>query len=212
MSVDSKMTAIADKIRGLLGLTGEMGLDAMATNLTTEQANIDAALSAIANKGVTVPDGSTSDALAALIDGIEAGGGGGGEYEISTGIITPAEDTESLSFEHGLSKAPNFVHIFLPIGYSAKSYGNALRTLYYKSSYNSSFSPGEKYDVYTSRSSTSNYYHENAKQLGDVYFSVDDTTVTAPACGFNTSTKRKWVSGNPYHWICIAGEVVFPYQ
>lgn len=74
MSVDSKMTAIADKIRGLLGLTGEMGLDAMATNLTTEQANIDAALSAIANKGVTVPDGSTSDALAALIESIEAGG------------------------------------------------------------------------------------------------------------------------------------------
>ncbi len=33
MSVNSKMTAIADRIRTLLGLSGTMGLDAMATNL-----------------------------------------------------------------------------------------------------------------------------------------------------------------------------------
>lgn len=33
MSVSSKMTAIADKIRTLLGISGAMGLDAMATNL-----------------------------------------------------------------------------------------------------------------------------------------------------------------------------------
>ena len=37
MSVKSKMTAIADKIRALLGISGTMGLDAMATNLTTAQ-------------------------------------------------------------------------------------------------------------------------------------------------------------------------------
>lgn len=33
MSVNSKMTAIADKVRSLLGLTGTMGLDAMSANL-----------------------------------------------------------------------------------------------------------------------------------------------------------------------------------
>lgn len=37
MSVNSKMTAIADKIRALLGKTGKMGLDAMSTNLGTAQ-------------------------------------------------------------------------------------------------------------------------------------------------------------------------------
>lgn len=88
MSVDSKMTAIADKIRGLLGLTGEMGLDAMATNLTTEQANIAAALAALAEKGVTVPDGSNSNALAGLIAAIESGG------TIAHGEITLAETLE----------------------------------------------------------------------------------------------------------------------
>ena len=78
MSVNSKMTAIADKIRTLLGLTGTMGLDEMAAHLGTEQSNVTAALAAIAGKGVTVPNGSNSNSLASLIAAIEAGGGGGG--------------------------------------------------------------------------------------------------------------------------------------
>ena len=55
MSVNSKMTAIADKIRSLLGITGAMGLDAMATNLETEQTNVASAFSAVGDKGGTVP-------------------------------------------------------------------------------------------------------------------------------------------------------------
>lgn len=147
-----------------------------------------------------------------VIEGmLEAGGGGGGgEYEISTGIITPAENTESLSFEHGLSKAPSFVHIFLPIGQPVSSYSNSLRSMYLKKSFSGEWSD-EKFDVYTSRSSTNYLYHENARQPTDVAFDINDTTVTAPGCGFNGSTKRKWLAGKPYHWICIAGEVVFPY-
>ena len=83
MSVNSKMTAIADQIRALLGLTGTMGLDEMATHLGTEQSNVTAALAAIAGKGVTVPDGSNSDSLASLIAAIEAGGGGGTAVAVS---------------------------------------------------------------------------------------------------------------------------------
>lgn len=41
MSVNSKMTAIANKIRTMLGISITMGLDAMATNLDTAQAEID---------------------------------------------------------------------------------------------------------------------------------------------------------------------------
>ena len=33
MSVNSKMTVIANRIRSLLGITGAMGLDAMSDNL-----------------------------------------------------------------------------------------------------------------------------------------------------------------------------------
>lgn len=59
------------------------------TQIDRISGNVSAALSAIAEKGVTVPDGSTSDALAELITSIEAGGGG---YDVIAGTFTPASD------------------------------------------------------------------------------------------------------------------------
>lgn len=47
MSVNSKMTAIADKIRTLLGTSGTMGMDAMSTNLGTAVNACDAQASLI---------------------------------------------------------------------------------------------------------------------------------------------------------------------
>lgn len=44
------------------------------TQIDRISGNVSAALSAIVEKGVTVPDGSTSDALAELITSIEVGG------------------------------------------------------------------------------------------------------------------------------------------
>ena len=102
MSVNSKMTAIADKIRTLLGLTGTMGLDEMAAHLGTEQSNVTAALAAIAGKGVTVPDGSNSNSLASLIAGIEAGGGA----KIATGSFTPTADCNYYEITHNLGEKP----------------------------------------------------------------------------------------------------------
>lgn len=75
MTVNEKMTAIADKIRSLLGISGAMGLDAMATNLATEQTNIANAFTAIGNKGGTVPSAKVSGNLVAAIDSIKATGG-----------------------------------------------------------------------------------------------------------------------------------------
>jgi len=73
MSVSSKMTAIADKIRALLGIGSAMGLDAMAINLTTEQTNISEAFSAVESKGGTVPVSQISGNLAAAINSIPEG-------------------------------------------------------------------------------------------------------------------------------------------
>lgn len=90
MSVNSKMTAIANATRALDGSTAALTLDGIASKLGVEKTNIAAALAAIAEKGVEVPSGSKSDALASLIASIEAGGGG--DYEIMTGVFVPAED------------------------------------------------------------------------------------------------------------------------
>lgn len=84
----------------------------IATDVSRIKGNITAALAAIANKGVTVPDGSTSDALASLIASIEAGGGGGdSEYVIEVGTITFAESfipnaDNPLVIQHSLGKKP----------------------------------------------------------------------------------------------------------
>ena len=179
----------------------------IATDVSRIKGNITAALAAIADKGVTVPDGSTSDALASLISSIEVGGGG---YEVSFGIINLAENSTTITFDHGLSKAPDYVSIFLPIGYNYKSYANSLRTYYKKHGY---ASIDEKRDVYATRSSTSYVYHENSIATGDVVFTIDDTTVTASECKFGGNyAARTWMSGYPYMWICISGGVVFPYK
>lgn len=62
-----------------------MSIQSEITRLETAKSAIAAA---IAGKGVTVPDGTLLDGMAALIEAIQAGGGGG----FQTGIYTPAED------------------------------------------------------------------------------------------------------------------------
>lgn len=181
-----------------------MGIQTELIRITNAKAAIK---TAIEGKGVTVPDGTLLDGMAALIESIEAGGGG---YEVSFGIINLAEESTTITFEHGLSKAPDYVSIFLPAGYSYKTYVNSLRTYYKQHGYSSI---NEKYDVYATRSATDYAYHESSLAPGDVVFTIDGTTVTASECkfGFNFS-KRTWLSGKPYMWICISGDVVFPYQ
>ena len=56
---------------------------------------------AIEGKGVTVPDGTLLDGMAALIAGIETGGGGGSTEpyaKIITGTHTPAKNETSITF------------------------------------------------------------------------------------------------------------------
>ena len=179
----------------------------IATDVSRIKGNVTAALAAIADKGVTVPAGSTSDALAGLIASIEAGGGGG--YEVSIGIITPTEDSTALSFEHGLSKAPDYVIVFLPYGYSYTTYCNSLRMYYKKYGYSTI---DEKWDAYVTSSSASNLKHPNSMSSSQSAFDINETTVTANECTFGFSSNMKWMSGKPYLWICISGELVFPYK
>ena len=73
MSIATKMTAIADKIRAILGISGKMGLDAMSTNLGTVQTNLNSAYTAVGNKDGTVPSSKTIGNLASAINSIPEG-------------------------------------------------------------------------------------------------------------------------------------------
>lgn len=73
MSIQSSMTAIANKIRAIRGITGTMGLSTMETNLTTVQTDINNAFTAVGNKKGTVPSSKVSGNLASAINSIPAG-------------------------------------------------------------------------------------------------------------------------------------------
>lgn len=182
-----------------------MGIQTELTRITNAKTAIK---TAIEGKGVTVPAGTLLDGMASLIESIEAGGGGGG-YEVTCGVVTPAEDSATISWEHGLSKVPSFVLIFLPLGWSYKTHSNSLRA-YYKKYYYSTVR--ESWDSYITTSSASYLEHPNSMAAGQSAFSIDATTVTANACSFSAydNTNMIWLSGKPYFWICIAGDIVFP--
>lgn len=69
----------------------------IATDLARIKGNITAALAAIADKGVTVPDVSTSDALAGLIASIETGGSSS-SIRVEQGSVTFTTNTTSYTF------------------------------------------------------------------------------------------------------------------
>ena len=79
-----------------------MSIQTELTRITNAKAAIK---TAIEGKGVTVPDGTMLDGMAALIEAIEAGGGGSG---IAYGTFTPTNDTINVTVEHGLGKLPSF--------------------------------------------------------------------------------------------------------
>lgn len=76
-----------------------MSIQTELTRITNAKAAIKAA---IEGKGVTVPDGTLLDGMAALIESIEAGGGA----KIATGTVVPAND-QGITIEHGLGEVPN---------------------------------------------------------------------------------------------------------
>lgn len=74
---------------------------------------VSAAKAALTEKGVTVPDGTKVDGLAALIAAIEAGGGGGSAF--ATGTYTAVEKVQAASVEitHGLGVIPKTIMWFV---------------------------------------------------------------------------------------------------
>ena len=167
---------------------------------------VSAALAAIADKGVTVPDGSNSDSLAALIAAIEAGGGGGAQC--SVGTITPAEDTTELTWNHGLSKPPMFAALWMRKGYTGNTYSNLLRIYYF--THTKYYGDQGEWDAYITGSRNITITHANSESGDDEPWIITDTTITAGRCKFGDNTTNNFVAGKPYNWICVASDNIFP--
>ena len=93
-------------------------------SISTEVSRLKSAKSAIKaaieGKGVTVPDATLLDGMAALIESIETGGGA----SIARGTITPASLVNYIEVTHGLGVIPNFAFIIKTYGsdFSSNTY------------------------------------------------------------------------------------------
>lgn len=83
-----------------------MSISTEITRLENAKAAIKAA---IEGKGVTVPDATLLDGMAALIESIQAGGGG---QKIITGEFTLDTAACGVLVEHNLGDIPNFAYYF----------------------------------------------------------------------------------------------------
>ena len=71
--------------------------------------NVADALTAIGNKGVSVPQGANSDDLADLIAAITSGGGGGSSVQIATGTVS-GSGTNTLQIPCDF--APDLIYVY----------------------------------------------------------------------------------------------------
>lgn len=129
---------------------------------------VSAAMTALTEKGVTVPDGTKVDDLATLIAAIESGGGSGGNGPFTTwGTYTPTEDMDKVDVE-----------IDLGVDFSGVSFsGDRLFLLLRNGSY---ARVNGSYEVLLHRNVVSGYtYSYGTRPGGSVYNTNTSTTMTA---------------------------------
>ena len=100
-----------------------MSIQTELTRLTNAKAAIK---TAIEGKGVTVPDATLLDGMAALIESIEAGGGGSGGTQLAYGTFTPAADTYDYVVTHNLGVMPDFIVVWSSDASEPKTYKGVL--------------------------------------------------------------------------------------
>ena len=180
-----------------------MSIQTELTRITNAKAAIKAA---IEGKGVTVPDGTLLDGMAALIESIEAGGGEktlfGAYFE--TGSIIPASDITTdytIQFQRNFSNIPDNTteprYIFvlwcsIPPGYiSVATPNNSWAWVFTgRRKKNGSFSYGQ----YLSKSGSVS----GATYIGEIGENgIDRFTLYC-------TTSKKLVAGYVYNWIALA--------
>ena len=179
-------------------------------SVQTEITRIESAKTAIATaiegKGVTVPEGTKLDGMAALIDSIEAGGGAEnlfGTY-FETGSIIPASDITSdytIEFQMNFTKIPGntdppyynfFLWCSIPPGYtSVEIPKGSLAWIFFA---RKKLSASITYGQYLSPSGSLN----NLTYLGEI--GSDSPSNFLLHC----TTSKKLVAGYVYNWIALA--------
>lgn len=186
-----------------------MSIQTELTRLTNAKAAIK---TAIEGKGVTVPSGTLLDGMAALIDAIEAGGGGeifGSNY-FQSGSFTLSGPAANYTITHNLGRIPQYMLIFLG---AQANYSRTKALLIFAAKYISTV--GDCFTCVYGKTSSSNaaYYHsssgydltvksDDANTLWYYTRPMYDATEEYISVGDATGNNIMYLlDGRPYYWI-----------
>lgn len=166
----------------------------IASDVTRIESAKAAIKAAIEGKGVTVPDGTLLDGMAALIESIEAGGGR--DVKIAYGTFTPTEQLDVThpnyyTIEHGLGVVPTIVVVAQSNNYPTMDLISLITVKPYSTSTNiRAFS-----------------YYGDTNRFNKVFCSESDSkhdnnVIRIGCLGAVTTCK---LSTNGYIWVAVGG-------
>ena len=183
-----------------------MSIQTELTRITNAKAAIK---TAVEGKGVTVPAGTLLDGMAALIESIEAGGGGGIRATYGTVVPTSISSMDFVAIEHGLGVRPSFIISFvLPDGnteteadfavWAFSSYDHGAARIY-KSGSNDKVYTEKKLSV----EATNGYWDATIQQWSTYAFiqQVNDVSFTSYSLFRSVGKKNVWIAfADPIFW------------
>ena len=186
MSIKTKMTAIADRLRALAGSTDALTLDGMASALDGQQTQVQSAFSAVADMGGTVPavqlSSTLPDAIRTIPSGVEVRTATGsvrtnnrGQATISCGFRPDLVVFHISQFTSGGEPYENV--ICFPIAESRKNNGTVLDSMAWNSSL---------FDM-----------------VEGFIESISNTGVTAAFYRYTQTAEATAVSGRTYDWTAV---------
>lgn len=149
---------------------------------------------AIEGKGVTVPDATLLDGMAALIESIEAGGGG--KAKIATGSFTPAENCNHYVITHNLGEKPN-----LAICICKSIVGQSFSLLYDDSTQRIAWFNSSGYFSGTSDPSSSIINQTNTNGTSISSSGMYNATENTIKAGNERSSGKFFLASSEYLWI-----------
>lgn len=179
-----------------------MSIQTELTRITNAKAAIK---TAIEGKGVTVPDGTRLDGMAALIESIEAGGSGGGGFDsnhvdIAYGSFVTANAVRSVRVDCGfpISKDDAFMYVFGCIPIATRTRGANI-TGYFANKMPSASLPDTAYGgtFYASTTAT-RLSPSGVVSLNNVF--IDTTGNDILITGYGSF---EFVPTNEYFWIVV---------
>jgi hypothetical protein len=189
MSVNEKMTAIANEVRSLSGTTDKLGLDAMAEHIQE------------ANAEVGTHEDLIQQIQTALIGKTAGGGAPSGTLAWASGSFVLDADVSSMFYiPHGLGRVPNFYVLYTEDEVaSVAEYKGYIHNITYVQD-TVEHSSGVRYGQIYSNYGGSSIFSNSSAQLTKEECTETDLYI-------NAASTRKLKAGKKYCWVCgvIAG-------